>query len=96
MPLIPANKRPQKRTEKVSLSVCDHAALPQSEGPSGVWEEIETLPTRSSAGRAQSASRARSSCSRQLPGGSIVSTFTQVPGLEETGKGKRKTTKQKA
>lgn len=47
------------------------------------------LPTRSSAGRAQSARRARSSCSWQLPVGSIVSTFTQVPGLEETGRSKK-------
>lgn len=47
------------------------------------------LPTRSSAGRAQSARRARSSCSRQLPVGSMVSTFTQVPGLEETARSKK-------
>lgn len=52
-------------------------------------EAVEVVPTRSLAGRAQSARRARSSCSRQLPVGSIVSTFTQVPGLEETGRSKK-------
>lgn len=61
------------------------ADIPAPQSPQGV----EVLPTRSSAGRAQSARRARSSCSRQLPVGSIVSTFTQVPGLEETGRSKK-------
>lgn len=61
------------------------ADIPAPQSPGGV----EVLPTRSSAGRAQSARRARSSCSRQLPVGSIVSTFTQVPGLEETGRSKK-------
>lgn len=61
------------------------ADIPAPPNPGGV----EVLPTRSSAGRAQSARRARSSCSRQLPVGSIVSTFTQVPGLEETGRSKK-------
>lgn len=44
------------------------------------------LPTRSSGGRAQSASSAISARNRgSAGGGSIVSTFTHVPGLEATG-----------
>lgn len=74
----PGNKQALKSGHK-------WAHIPAPESPRGV----EVLPTRSSAGRAQSARRARSSCSRQLPVGSIVSTFTQVPGLEETGRSKK-------
>lgn len=53
----------------------------------------EMLPTLNSAGKAHSASRARSSCNLESPDGSIVSTFTQVPGLEETKRNKSKNIK---